>query len=183
MVSMTFARSRLPVPSDSTLMEGLGVVVVIGIIVAIAIPGLRHARMSGNEASAIASLRAINSAQLSYAAGCGNGFYAPTLGRLSTPPAMSDGDGFIGQDLQDDPSTKNSYMITLTAGAVALGVPVSCNGAASSTVVTTYFGSAAPLNGSGTYYFGTNQEGTIYRSTEAMAVTQHGAPAGATRLQ
>ncbi|MYK90064.1 MAG: prepilin-type N-terminal cleavage/methylation domain-containing protein, partial [Acidobacteria bacterium] len=46
-----------------TLIELLIVVAIIGIIAAIAAPGLLRARMAGNEASAIGSLRAINSAQ------------------------------------------------------------------------------------------------------------------------
>ena len=41
-----------------TLIELLIVVAIIGIIAAIAIPGLLRARMAGNEASAIGSLRA-----------------------------------------------------------------------------------------------------------------------------
>ena len=45
-----------------TLIELLIVVAIIGIIAAIAVPGLLRARMAGNEASAIGSLRAINSA-------------------------------------------------------------------------------------------------------------------------
>ena len=49
-----------------TLIELLIVVAIIGIIAAIAIPGLLRARMAGNEASAIGSLRAINSAQQGY---------------------------------------------------------------------------------------------------------------------
>ena len=62
-----------------TLIELLIVVAIIGIIAAIAVPGLLRARMSGNEASAVGSLRAINSAQSTYAASCGSGFYAPSL--------------------------------------------------------------------------------------------------------
>ena len=46
-----------------TLIELLIVVAIIGIIAAIAIPGLLRARIAGNEASAVGSLRAINSAQ------------------------------------------------------------------------------------------------------------------------
>ena len=46
-----------------TLIELLIVVAIIGIIAAIAVPGLLRARMSGNEASAIGSLRAINAAE------------------------------------------------------------------------------------------------------------------------
>ena len=49
-----------------TLIELLIVVAIIGIIAAIAVPGLLRARMSGNEASAIGSLRAMNSAEASY---------------------------------------------------------------------------------------------------------------------
>ena len=44
-----------------TLIELLIVVAIIGIIAAIAVPGLLRARMSGNESSAIGSMRAINS--------------------------------------------------------------------------------------------------------------------------
>ena len=46
-----------------TLIELLIVVAIIGIIAAIAVPGLLSARRAGNEASAIGSLRAITSSQ------------------------------------------------------------------------------------------------------------------------
>ena len=65
-----------------TLIELLIVVAIIGIIAAIAVPGLLRARMSGNEASAIGSLRAINSAQSTFASSCGSGFYAPSRGKV-----------------------------------------------------------------------------------------------------
>src|SRR5580658_1931690 len=63
-----------------TLIELLIVVAIIGIIAAIAVPGLLRARMSGNEASAIGSMRAINTAQTNYSQQC-NG-YAPNLQEL-----------------------------------------------------------------------------------------------------
>ena len=53
-----------------TLIELLIVVAIIGIIAAIAVPGLLRARMSGNEASAIGSLRAINSSQQAFSSSC-----------------------------------------------------------------------------------------------------------------
>ena len=69
-----------------TLIELLIVVAIIGIIAAIAVPNLLRARMLGNETSAIGSLRAVNTAQSTYAASCGGGFYAPSLASLATPP-------------------------------------------------------------------------------------------------
>ncbi len=60
-----------------TLIELLIVVAIIGIIAAIAIPGLLRARMAGNEASAIGSMRAINTAQQSYSQLCIG--FAPAL--------------------------------------------------------------------------------------------------------
>ena len=53
-----------------TLIELLIVVAIIGIIAAIAVPGLLRARIAGNEASAIGSLRAINSANLNWMTNC-----------------------------------------------------------------------------------------------------------------
>ena len=60
-----------------TLIELLIVVAIIGIIAAIAVPGLLRARMSGNEASAIGSMRAINTAEQNFSQLC-NG-YSPLL--------------------------------------------------------------------------------------------------------
>ncbi len=75
-----------------TLIELLIVVAIIGIIAAIAVPGLLRARMSGNEASAIGSVRTINSSQATYASSCGGGGYAQTLADL----ALSPGNGSPG---------------------------------------------------------------------------------------
>lgn len=166
-----------------TLIELLIVVAIIGIIAAIAVPGLLRARMAGNEASAIGSLRAVNSAQSTYAASCGTGFYAPSLANLSTPPVRGGGDGFIGPDLATDPSLKSSYTVTLTAGAAAAGAPASCNGAAVGSVVSTYFVGADPATGGGARHFGTNQGGTIFQANRSVRVTQSGAPNGATPIQ
>ena len=67
-----------------TLIELLIVVAIIGIIAAIAVPGLLRARMSGNEASAIGSMRAINSAEAAYSSATGGGGYAIALATLGT---------------------------------------------------------------------------------------------------
>ena len=80
-----------------TLIELLIVVAIIGVIAAVAVPGLQRARQSGNETAAIGSLRAVTGAQSLYAAACGNGFFSPSLSNLGTPPAG--GQAFISPDL------------------------------------------------------------------------------------
>ena len=147
-----------------TLIELLIVVAIIGIIAAIAVPGLLRARMSGNEASAIGSMRAIVGGQSSFASSCGNGFYSPTLANLAAGPTAG-GDGFIGQDLTS--GVKSGYTIALTAGAVVAGAPASCNGLAAGAVVQTYVATAVPVAvaSTGNRAFATNQAGTIWQNS------------------
>jgi type IV pilus assembly protein PilA len=150
-----------------TLIELLIVVAIIGIIAAIAVPGLLRARMSGNEASAIGSLRAINSAESTFSSSCGQGSYAATLVLLGTAPGAA-GQAFISPDLgAADPTTKSGYTITLVAvPAVAVTGVTSCNGAAA--VYPGYGGNADPVSTStGTRYFGTDNRGTIFFSNTA----------------
>jgi len=159
-----------------TLIELLIVVAIIGIIAAIAIPGLLRARMAGNEASAIGSLRAENSGQATFASSCGKNNFAATLNMLSLSP-VAGSEGYISLDLSTDPSQKSGYTVTQTGGAAPADA-TSCH--AGATTVVTYFGGAAPLvpNSSGTRFFGTNQGGTIYQNIgAAVPVTQTGAPA------
>lgn len=61
-----------------SLIELLIVVVIIGIIAAIAIPNLLAARRSANEGSAVSSLRTTHGANATYQATSGNGNFAPT---------------------------------------------------------------------------------------------------------
>ena len=81
-----------------TLIELLIVVAIIGIIAAIAVPGLLRARQSGNEASAIGSVRAINSGETAFASSCGGGGYAQSNADLAKAPAG--GAPFISPDLE-----------------------------------------------------------------------------------
>jgi len=81
-----------------TLVELLVVVAVIGIVSAVALPGMLRAKMAGNESSAIASVRAIMTGQAGYSAGCGNGGYATGLAILGSPCGVG-AYGFISPDL------------------------------------------------------------------------------------
>ena len=85
---------------------------------AIAVPGLLRARMSGNEASAIGSERAINSAQSTYAASCAAGNYAQVLDDLALPPTGSTS-AFISPDLASDGIAKSGYIVNVGAGLTA----------------------------------------------------------------
>src|SRR5260370_21101015 len=103
------------------LTERLTVGAIIGIIAAIAVPGLLRARMSGNEASAIGSLRAINSGQASYSSSCAAGGYAIDLKDLVKAPAGSN-QGFISPDLYSNAVVKSGYTGSIENDA-ALGAP------------------------------------------------------------
>jgi prepilin-type N-terminal cleavage/methylation domain-containing protein len=67
-----------------TLIELLIVVAIVGVIAAIAVPSMLRARVAGNEASAIASMRAVSSAQISYASTAARGGFAVQLATLGT---------------------------------------------------------------------------------------------------
>src|ERR1700752_5332024 len=101
-----------------TLIELLIVVAIIGIIAAIAVPGLLRARMAGNEASAIGSLRAINSAESTFSSSCGANGYAVSLEDLYKAPSTST-QGFISPDLATNGVTKSGYLVTVTADTSA----------------------------------------------------------------
>jgi prepilin-type N-terminal cleavage/methylation domain-containing protein len=66
-----------------SLIELLIVVAIILIIAAIAIPNLLRARMSANEASAVGSLRTINTSEIQYNSTYGLGF--GTLAQIGSP--------------------------------------------------------------------------------------------------
>jgi prepilin-type N-terminal cleavage/methylation domain-containing protein len=67
-----------------SLIELLIVVVVIGIIAAIAIPNLLATRRSANEGSAVAALRTMHGANVTYQSSAGNGIFAADLTALQS---------------------------------------------------------------------------------------------------
>ncbi len=156
-----------------TLIELLIVVAIIGIIAAIAIPGLLRARMAGNEASAIGSLRAINSGEAAFSSSCAGGGYAVALSQLFAP-ATSGGQGFISPDLAADSTVKSGYTVVLGQGlstTVVMAQANTCNNTADA--LGSYFASADPVtfSGTGSRHFGTDERGTIFQDTTDTALT------------
>ena len=155
-----------------TLIELLIVVAIIGIIAAIAVPGLLRARMSGNEASAIGSLRAINSGQASYSSSCAAGGYAILLEDLALAPTGSS-QGFISPDLKSNGVIKSGYTVGLakdgSAGVSNISSPGATCNASTGQPASSYWANADPVTagGTGTRYFATDTRGTIFYDTAA----------------
>lgn len=102
---------------------------LVGVLCSIAVPRLLLAKDMAGAASAIGSMRSINSAQMSYALTCGSGYYAPNLSTLGQAPAGST-EPFITGGLGDaNTVVKSGYVLQLTATPDA-AAPRSCNGLA-----------------------------------------------------
>lgn len=101
-----------------TLIELLIVVAIILIIAAIAIPNLTRSKISANEASAVASLHAIGTAQTSYSTTYPQVGYANKLSQLGPAP---DGKptvtaaNLLSGDIAEK-GTKSGYAFTLAGG-------------------------------------------------------------------
>ncbi|HEX6463316.1 MAG TPA: prepilin-type N-terminal cleavage/methylation domain-containing protein [Vicinamibacterales bacterium] len=164
-----------------TLIELLIVVAIIGIIAAVAIPGLVRARISGNEAWAIGSLRAVSSAQGTFSASCAGGRYAQALDTLGTGP--SGGSAFLSPDLAQAPSvTKSGYSVSMT-GTAATG-SAACNGATN--LGSGYHAWADPVSvTTGSRYFFINTTGTLWQMTSSLGASgsDQSAPSGGQPIQ
>jgi type IV pilus assembly protein PilA len=151
-----------------TLIELLIVVAIIGIIAAVAVPGLMRARMAGNESSAIASMRAIMSSQQTYASACGNGFYASTLPILGDAPVGSQ--PFLSPDLTTGATVnKTGYVLTMAEGSESLAASTDgCNAlGVAADLASSYVATNFPTtpNTTGTRWFWGNTLGSIYSDT------------------
>ena len=164
-----------------TLIELLIVVGVIGLLSAIAVPGLVRARIAANEASAVSSVRSVLAAQQSYASAASGGYAV----RLATLGIACPGGTvpFISTDLVSDPSAKGGYRITLAAATGAAAGPLDCNGTATR---GGFYVTATPLSLGldGHRGFASNASGTIFfdASGAAPAEAQMG-PGGAPVVQ
>ena len=171
--------------SGFTLIDLLFTASVICTLCTMALPSLYRARGAAQSASAISTLRVVNSAQLSFAVTCGSGFYAaefPTLG--IAPPAATA--AFLPTELSAAPAfLKQGYSFNMTATALA-GAPPSCNGKPAGSTSPGYALTADPLDPLGNpHFFGTNADGTIYQHSATMAgvIPESGPPAAGIPLK
>jgi type IV pilus assembly protein PilA len=70
-----------------SLIELLIVIAVLLILAALTVPNLLRSKMNANEASAVSSMRAINTAQAAYAIAFPLEGYSDALAKLGPPPA------------------------------------------------------------------------------------------------
>lgn len=137
-----------------SLIELLIVVAIILIIAAIAIPNLLRSRMAANEASAVGSLRTLNTAEITYSTTYPNVGFACSLSSLAPPgaaSATSSAAGLVDSTLAG--GTKSGYTFTVS----------NCSG----TPKSSYQYTAAPVNPGTT--------GQRYFCTDTSAVIQYSA--------
>ena len=142
-----------------SLIELLIVVAIILIIAAIAIPNLLRSRIAANEASAVGSIRTINTAEVTYASTYPTqGFGTSTqLGPSTDGTVTSAAGGLIDSVLAS--GVKSGYVFKV---AVAATVPV-----------TTYTTNGDPQNSqTGQRHFCSDQSGVI--RYDAAAITSGG---------
>jgi hypothetical protein len=145
----------------------IGSLSIVTLIVFIA-PNSRVSRADrGNEASAIGSLRAINSAQVAFASSCAAGGYVTDLADLSKKRDGSS-QGFISPDLNHNDVVKSGYIVSVARDAASGVTEVSSAACVelTSRLVSSYFASAVPVKPgeTGALFFATDTRGTIYRS-------------------
>jgi prepilin-type N-terminal cleavage/methylation domain-containing protein len=151
-----------------TLIELLIVVAIIGILAAIAVPGLLRARISGNEASAIGSTRTIVSSQQDYRGL--NGAYATSLTTLGATCANLS-IPFISADLNTNGVIKSGYVFTVVPGAGGTPGPNDVCGQATN---ERFYATAVPqgLGSTGTRAFASDIGLVIWQNMAGTAPTQ-----------
>ena len=142
-----------------SLIELLIVVAIILIIAAIAIPNLLRARIAANESSAVAAIRTLNTAQISYNSAYPTVGFAATLGNLagtSCAPPTSAGGCLIDTALAAGTKSGYSFAMAVTA---ASGLNAG------------YQASAAPLvaNQTGVRYFCSFEDAVVRSGAASLA--------------
>jgi len=140
-----------------SLIELLIVVAIILIIAAIAIPNLLRSKMAANEASAVGSLRTLNTACVTYSTTYGTGYPAALASLGPGAPATAATADLIDGVLAA--GTKSGYTFVYAAGAAVGGQ------------IPTYTITADPVNRgtTGQRGFFTDQSGVIRADPGATA--------------
>jgi prepilin-type N-terminal cleavage/methylation domain-containing protein len=139
-----------------SLIELLIVVAIILIIAAIAIPNLLRARIAANESSAVASVRTINTAQISY-----NSAY-PTVGFAASLSVLS------GTNCTPPDSTQACLIDTQLSSGLKSGYTFAMT--SSGTPASSYSSSASPqtANTTGVRSFCSIADAVVRYSTAAL---------------
>lgn len=152
-----------------TLIDLLFTASLICTLATMALPGLMRARGVAQSASAMGTMRVINSAQLSYAVTCGSGFYSPDFHTLGVAPPASF-QAFLPSEMTGGASfNKSGYTFNLTGTSMS-GAPGSCNGAPAGLGSPGYVTLADPIDAVGNpHFYGSNADGTIYENSATMS--------------
>ena len=102
-----------------SLVELLVVIAVILIVVAIAVPNLMRSQIAANEASAIESVRSINTAQATYAATYPDLGFSPTLAQLGFGALPGPNSAGLLEPPLSTTGIKDGYTFNLVAPGVA----------------------------------------------------------------
>jgi type II secretory pathway pseudopilin PulG len=156
------------------ILEAVIVLAVTGVLVAMAIVELERARLAGNEAAAVGSLRAINSAESTYASSCGAAGYAQSLEDLAKPPPGAS-QAFIPPDLTKNGIVKKGYAVSVAPdhGATVVTPTMRACNAPAANAMSSYFASANPVSPgfSGKRTFATNKNGKIYARADGEPIS------------
>jgi type II secretory pathway pseudopilin PulG len=167
MIEMRADLVKLRQAQGFALIDLIFVCGMIGLLCSIALPRLLLAKQAAGSASAIGSMRAINSAELTYALTCGNGFYAPNLTTLGTAPPGSI-EPFISANLGSaDVILKSGYSIQLLATPFP-GAPGSCNGLGPGLAGQGFKAAADPGEPQNLRFFATNANGMIFEDVLSL---------------
>ena len=145
-----------------SLIELLIVVVIIGIIAAIAIPNLLASRRSANEGSAISTLRTLHGAEVTYQSTSGAGNFG-TLAQMSTAGLVDP----VVAVATSAANAKSGYVLTEDIDAASAGNP-SLFSFESEPVTHT---SASQFAATGSRSFVIAETGVVYANSTATAPT------------